>query len=472
MKILINNNKKINFTKIGFIDGKFIKFFEQNNNFQLLFPKSENNFELREKIGFVRNLIREAKKFEIENLEIDFLNLVNILNLKKEKMLETKELTLEFIVIQFLMANYEFDKFKTENKNKVVKNILFTNILDKNFLKKDFDHILKKAFIIGEQINKCREVANSPANIINPVSLAEYVKKEVIKLENGNVSFEILDEKGLQKIKAGGILAVGSGSKHQSQLIILKYFPNKNQKNDLCFIGKGITHDNGGINLKPSSGGSLEEMHLDMSGASAVLHSFLALVKLKVKKNIISIIPAAENSISGSSYRPGDIITMLSGKTVEVLNTDAEGRIVLADALTYAKKYNPELIIDVATLTGAAIVALGYGASAVLSHKKNLSLEISEIGNGVGDFMWPLPMWNIYKKSVKNKRADIGNIPESNSKVGGAINGAIFLKEFINDEQNWIHIDMAPRMIATDGDNLANGATGELVRTLIKLGRK
>ncbi len=473
MKIEIKKQKNIKYTKVDFVKTKAIRFVLENEEEKICFPLPEQGIDFREKIGIIRNIVREAKKFEIVNLEIDCKTLSDILKLNEEKYLQDAKNILEFFIIQLDMANYEFDKYKNKKNQKYfgVENIFFSNLVSENITEKNFTEIYTLAKIQAEEINKCRDISNAPANIINPVTLADYIKGEVKNMKD--VKLSVYNEKDLVKIKSGGILAVSAGSEHEPRLVALEYFGNKkDKKTHLCFVGKGVTHDNGGINLKPSSGGSIEEMHLDMSGASAVIHAFFALAKLKVNKNIIAITPLVENSVSGSSYRPGDIITMMSGKTVEVLNTDAEGRIILADALHFAKKYNAEKIIDVATLTGAAIVALGHGASAVMSHKKDFAQEIADIGNNVGDFMWPMPMWNIYKKAVKNKRADIGNIPETNSRAGGSISAGMFLKEFIEDTQDWVHIDMAARMTSTDGDSLASGAIAETMRTLIYLGSK
>jgi leucyl aminopeptidase len=253
----------------------------------------------------------------------------------------------------------------------------------------------------------------------------------------------------------------------------LEYFGSSETQTAKVMVGKTVTHDNGGMNLKPSAGGSLEEMHMDMSGGSAVLHAFKAIVDLGLKQNVVAVLPVVENSMSGSAYRTGDIIRSLSGKTIEVLNTDAEGRIILADAFTYAQQnYKPEWIVDVATLTGAIIIALGNSASGLMSNNQEFANKVLDKGNNVtGDFMWQLPLWADYNKATRNKRADVGNIPESNSRAGGSINAAIFLKEFIDPKNAWAHIDMASRMTNTESDNLGKGAMGETVRLLVELAR-
>jgi leucyl aminopeptidase len=238
----------------------------------------------------------------------------------------------------------------------------------------------------------------------------------------------------------------------------------KNEK-PIVLVGKGVTFDTGGINLKPSSG--LLGMNMDMSGGAAVIHTLALVAKMKLKKNVIGLIPAVENMASGKSYRPGDVIRSMSGITIEILNTDAEGRVILADALTYAQKYKPEVVIDVATLTGAAMVALGERASAIFTEDDELAETLTKAGEKTGDYVWRLPMWEEYENEIKGSLGDYTNIHNKDSRYGGAIYGAIFLHQFIKDYK-WVHIDMAPRMTAMAGENLAPGAVGSPVRLLYK----
>ncbi|HEX9664762.1 MAG TPA: M17 family metallopeptidase, partial [Patescibacteria group bacterium] len=250
----------------------------------------------------------------------------------------------------------------------------------------------------------------------------------------------------------------------EPRFIVMEYDGGDSKEKPLVLIGKGITFDTGGLNLKPSDG--IYQMHLDMSGGAAVLYSVLLAARLKLKKNIVGLIPAAENMISGSSYRPGDILKTMSGKTVEVLNTDAEGRLVLADALTYAGKfYKPRLVISVATLTGAALVALGQYASAIFSKDESLLKLLRNLGEKSGDYVWPLPLWEEFEKEMKGTFADLNNLGKS--KYGGASQGAAFLAHFAK-KYPWLHIDIAPRMTAGEGEYLAKGAVGAPVRLLIR----
>jgi leucyl aminopeptidase len=205
---------------------------------------------------------------------------------------------------------------------------------------------------------------------------------------------------------------------------------------------------------------------MDMSGGAAVMSAIVLAAQMKLKKNIIALIPAAENMPSGGSYRPGDVLISLSGKTIEVMNTDAEGRVVLADALTYAERYSPRLVVDVATLTGAAVVALGERASAIFSKDDALLLTVRNVGEAVGEYVWPLPLWDEYESDIKGTFGDWAN--DGKSRYGGAIQGAMFLYQFAKNYP-WLHIDMAPRMTSVDGDHLAKGAAGEPVRLLVRL---
>ena len=213
----------------------------------------------------------------------------------------------------------------------------------------------------------------------------------------------------------------------------------------------------------------MHEMHMDMSGGAAMIGAMRAIAKMGLKKNVVAVIPAAENSVSADSMRAGDIATSMSGKTVEILHTDAEGRLVLADGMTYAEKfYSPKVMLDTATLTGASLVALGQHSSAVMTKDKALQDKLVELGEDTGDLMWPLPLWDEYKAMLKSTRADISNIATNFSRYAGCIEGGIFLSHFAPKKTPWAHIDIAPRMESIPSDKLAKGATGEPVRLLVR----
>jgi leucyl aminopeptidase len=305
---------------------------------------------------------------------------------------------------------------------------------------------------------------------MTPRVLGDETKKAA---KGTKVSVKVLGKKEIEKLKMGGVLGVARGSSEEPRFIILEYWGAGKKEKPIVFVGKGITFDSGGLNLKPSKSIS-DGMHLDMSGGAAVIHAVILAAKLGLKKNVIGLVPAAENMVSGSSYRPGDVLRTMSGKTIEVMNTDAEGRVVLADGLTYAKRYSPRLVVDVATLTGAALVALGQHASAVFTKDENLEQIFRELGEESGDYLWPLPMWDEYEGDVKGTFGDVAN--SKDPQYAGATQGAMFLYQFVKDSSvssgqmyPWVHVDIAPRMTAAEGEYLAKGAAGAPVRLLVKL---
>ena len=233
------------------------------------------------------------------------------------------------------------------------------------------------------------------------------------------------------------------------------------------FCGKGVTFDTGGLNLKPTE--AIYEMHMDMSGGAAVIHALSSIARLDLKVNVVGLIPAVENMPSGSSYHPGDLLRTITGKTIEVLNTDAEGRVILADALGYAQRYEPQLIVDVATLTGAAAVALGQRMIALFTQNPKLEKLGRDIGERSGDDVWPLPLWDEYLEDIQGTFGDVANVGKN--RYGGAITAAIFLRQFVG-EYPWMHLDIAPRMTTIEGDFLAKGAAGAGVRFLVELARE
>lgn len=370
----------------------------------------------------------------------------------------------EIIGTQLDFANYEFTEYKTPPKEgfSLIKEVF---ILETS---REIQKAILKGKIIAEEVNKTRSLANTPGGDMTPQILARKAKEAV---KNLPVKVIVLGEKEMEKQNMRAILSVGRGSDEESKFIILEYWGGQKNEKPIILVGKGVTFDTGGINLKPSS--SLSGMNMDMSGGAAVIHTMALVAKMKLKRNVIGLIPAVENMASGKSYRPGDVVRSMSGKTIEILNTDAEGRVILADALTYAGKYNPEVVIDIATLTGAAVVALGERASAIFTNDDKLAKNLEEIGEKTGDYIWRLPMWEEYENEIKGTFGDFTNIHNKDSRHGGAIYGAIFLYQFIKGEGSkqtpkWAHIDIAPRMTSMAGENLAVGALGTPVRLLYK----
>jgi leucyl aminopeptidase len=359
-----------------------------------------------------------------------------------------------------LMANYEFNSFKTKPKEgwKQIEEIIISSNVTPA-LKEG----IKTGMIVGEEVNKCREISNTPGGDMTPALLA---RKATEAVKGTSVKVTVLGIKEMQKLGMGAVLGVARGSKEEPKFIVLEYFGASKKEKPTVLVGKGVTFDSGGLNIKTDD--HMLDMHLDMSGGAAVIHAVVAAAKLGLKKNVIGLIPAVENAVGGESYRPGDILRSMSGKTIEVLNTDAEGRVILADALTYAKKYDPALVVDAATLTGAALVAIGTAASIIMTRNEELIDTFKELGETSGDYVWPLPLWEEYEKAVKGRFGDVANIPTQNSREGGSINGGMFLLQFA-DSYPWVHIDIAPRMTSVEGDNLAKGAAGAPVRLFVRL---
>lgn len=295
---------------------------------------------------------------------------------------------------------------------------------------------------------------------MTPKLLAEAAKNAA---KGTKVNVKILGKKEMEVLKMGGVLGVAQGSEHEPQFIIMEYKMGGKEA-PTVLVGKGVTFDTGGLNLKSSD--HIYEMHMDMSGGAAVIHTIILAAKLGLKKNIIALVPAVENMPSGSSYRPGDILKSMSGKTIEVMDTDAEGRIILADALTYAEKYNPKLVVDVATLTGAAMVALGERASALFTKDERLEKTFRELGEESGEYVWPLPLWEEYEDDIRGTFGDWANLGKT--RYGGSITAATFLAQFAG-KYPWVHLDIAPRMTSIEGEYLAKGAAGAPIRLLIKL---
>ena len=294
--------------------------------------------------------------------------------------------------------------------------------------------VLEQAVGIASGVSFARELGNLPPNICDPAYLA--TQAEAFAATHSDVSCEVLDAEQMAALGMGSLLAVARGSANPPKLIILQYHAGGDAK-PFVLVGKGITFDSGGINLKVAGG--IEEMKFDMCGAATVLGTFHAAVEAKLAVNLVVIVAAVENMPDGASYRPSDVLTSMSGKTIEVLNTDAEGRLILCDALTYAQRFEPAALIDIATLTGACVVALGKHASGLMSKHDDLAAELLSAGEIAGDRAWRLPLWEEYQSGLDSAFADMANI---GSKWGGAITAGCFLSRF-TEGQRWAHLDIA-----------------------------
>ncbi len=319
----------------------------------------------------------------------------------------------------------------------------------------DMQTALDEAVGLAKGYLRSMELGNLPPNICNPFYLAETAQEFADSYKN--VSVEILDEGQMAELKMAALLAVGRGSEYGSRLIVLKYQGKDKESRPTVIVGKGITFDSGGLSLKP--GPNMEQMKFDMGGAASVLGAFEACAAMQLPVNLICVVAAAENMPGGNAYRPGDVLTSMSGKTIEVLNTDAEGRLVLCDALTYSQRFNPTALIDVATLTGAAVIALGHHASIIMSKHDDLAEELLDAGNTAVDRGWRLPLWDDYQPQIKSAFADMKNV---GGMAAGSITAGCFLSRFTED-QRWAHIDCAGSTWIWGGDK---GSTGRPVGML------
>ena len=359
-------------------------------------------------------------------------------------------------------GSYRYDEFVAQTKDSRL-NSLSCVIVDQDSLSiKSMAKGVKSGMIIGKAQTYARTIANRPGNIINPPVLAAEARK--IARSEALLTCKVFDEKALVQMKAGGILAIGSGSACQPRMIVLKYTPADKtaaERKPIALVGKAITFDSGGISIKPSAG--MEEMKFDKSGGVAVLGAMRAIAALKPSVGVYGIIPSAENMPDGGSCRPGDIVTTLSGKTVEIRNTDAEGRMILCDAIHYAVRQKCETIVDIATLTGACVVALGRYMAGLMSNNDQLVEQLKAAADKSGEKLWHLPCTDEYTEDMKSKIADLCNIGKS--RWAGAITAGAFLKEFAGDTR-WAHIDMAGMDMLSGGDVKTEGSAGYGVRLL------
>lgn len=418
----------------------------------------KKEFTKRKLFLLPRQIISLAKANKLKKLALNFDEIQKLLPREKEEELA------EIIAANLELANFEFVKYKTKPEEgwNFVEEVIFYGKIT-TAMKRGAETGQR----IGEETNACRSLANTPGGEMTPSLLAKEAEKAT---EGTKIKVKVLGVSEIEKLKMGGILGVAKGSKEEPKFIVMEYksLPAGRQgkaEKPTVIIGKGVTFDTGGLNVKP--GDSMNDMHMDMSGGAAVIHTIILAAKLKLKKHLIALIPAVENMPSGESYRPGDILRSMSGKTIEVGNTDAEGRIILADAITYAKTLNPALVVDAATLTGSALAALGQRASAVLGKDEKLVKQIVEAGEKSGDYAWPLPLWDEFEEDIKGTFGDVSNTGKS--RYGGAITAAMFLYQFAKELGcPWIHLDIASRMTTIEGEYLTKGASGAPVQLLIQ----
>lgn len=359
-----------------------------------------------------------------------------------------------------ILGLYTFRKHMTKKED-------FSEVKEFKIIGKDTEAMNKaraRAKIVSESVTWARDLVNEPSNFMTPTDLAAAAQKAAREY---GIKIEVLEKQQMASLGMGALLGVARGSHESPRFICMTYKGKKSKDIDLALVGKGITFDSGGIDIKPQEG--MHEMKGDMAGGASVMAALTAIARLKVPLNVTALVPATENMPGGSAQKPGDVVTAMNGKTIEVLNTDAEGRLILSDALSYARKLNAKAIIDVATLTGACRAALGTICTGAFTNNQPLIDKLIAAGNEVGEYMWQFPMFEEYDEQIKSEVADIKNL---GGRFAGAITAAKFLAEFIDDTP-WVHLDIAGTS-DTDKDKgyQVKGATGVPVRMLVKLAVK
>lgn len=348
---------------------------------------------------------------------------------------------------------YSYSETKTQNVTPPTFKKLTLHSTEK--LGSSWRNGLQRGKSIGEGINTARHLGNLPGNICTPT----YLAKRAQALASDKLSVTVMDEKQIAKLGMGAFMSVAAGSDQPAKFIVMQYRGAAASKTPVVLVGKGITFDTGGISIKP--GAAMDEMKFDMCGAASVLGVMTALQQLQPRKNVVGIIAATENMPSGKATKPGDVVTSMSGQTIEILNTDAEGRLVLCDALTYAERFKPEAVIDIATLTGACVIALGNHASGLFANDQTLADELLAAGQAAQDRAWQMPLWDDYQKALDSNFADMANI---GGREGGSITAACFLARFTKNYK-WAHLDIAGT--AWQGGS-AKGASGRPVGLLLQ----
>jgi len=357
-----------------------------------------------------------------------------------------------------LLGLYSFRKHITREDDKLgeIKEFL---IVGSDEAKLHLEEGSDKGRILAEATNLARDMVNEPANYMTPSHMAETAMRLA---KSYGLEVSVLEREQMSELGMGALLGVAQGSQQPPKFIILHYKEEDSTESNVALVGKGVTFDSGGISIKPSE--KLEEMKGDMAGGAAVMAAITAIAQLKPKINVTAIVPATENLLGGSALKPGDILTAMNGKTIEIITTDAEGRLILADALGYAKKQGAKLMIDVATLTGACRVALGDICTGAFGNNQELVDKVIAAGAEAGELIWQMPMYDEYKEQNKSDVADIKNV---GGRLGGAITAAKFLAEFVDDTP-WVHLDIAGTSLTEkERTYLVKGATGVPVRTLV-----
>ena len=398
--------------------------------------------------GFIQNIGNE----EVKYLHVSIPKYEHF-----KKYFSSEEYFYRTFMEGLFLGNYFFNKYKKDKKQAKPLEVYF--YADDG---KKLNSAVNKTLNLMESVNFSKDLQNEPSNVLVPNALAEEISST---LKVSGIKVRVFDEKEIKKRKMGGVLAVGGGSSNPPRFIVIEYNGvNKKNKKFVALVGKGVTFDSGGISIKSSA--NMGEMKADMSGAAVVAGTIWAAAKAKLPVKILGIIPSVENMPSGKSFKPGDIVTTASGKSIEVIDTDAEGRVILSDALDYASKEKPDVIIDLATLTGACVVALGEFVGGLFTKDDKLADELYKAGLQTFDRLWRLPMWDDYNYLIKTDVADVKNL---GSRWGGAITAAKFLENFIDKKIPWAHLDIAGPAMANDFNNYTKKyMTGFGVRLLFE----
>ena len=368
--------------------------------------------------------------------------------------------TAEACVLGGMLGQYQFTELRTRERDKI----------------KDFDSLIMlaqkettelvgsidRATAMAEGINLARDLVTLPPNLATPTMLAERAKDVAAQF---GMNFHVIQKAEAEKLGMGSFLAVAQGSEEPSLMVVMEYEPSGEDKPPVVLVGKGITFDSGGISIKPAK--DMDRMKHDMAGAAAVIGTMQTVAALNLPLRVVGLVPLTENLPSGKAYKPGDVIQSLSGLNIEVINTDAEGRMILADALTYAERYQPQAIVDLATLTGACVIALGDNVAGLMSNNDTLQARVEAAGEKSGEKVWPLPLWDSYFELLKSNVADLKNV---DGRKAGAITAAVFLKQFVPEGVPWAHLDIAGCAWEEKGSPLVpKGASGMGVHLLIRM---
>ena len=365
--------------------------------------------------------------------------------------------TVRMTVLGLREGFYAFDQLKTQKKPPAPALGSVTLAFAGAPVTLQAQAALKEAVATADGADLARTLGNMPPNLCTPSYLADEARKLAKQFKLG---IEVLERRDMERLGMGALLAVTAGSRQPPKLIVLRYAGAAKSKKPLVLVGKGITFDTGGISLKP--GPEMDEMKFDMSGAGSVLGAIRALAGMRAPVNVIGVVPTCENMPDGAATRPGDIVTTMSGQTVEILNTDAEGRLILCDALTYSEKFNPDAVVDIATLTGACVIALGHVATGLFANDQKLADEILAAGDDAWDRAWQMPVWEDYQEQLRSNFADMANI---GGRPAGSVTAACYLARFAR-KLKWAHLDIAGTAWRSGRDK---GSTGRPVPLLVRL---